>query len=56
MPRLTLKILGKATVFGLVLAALGLVVSCASMKASRPVVPMREYERVLVGSTKALQS
>jgi len=50
MPRLMLKVLGKATVCALVLATTGLVVSCASMKASRPVVPMREYEKALVGS------
>ena len=50
MPRLMLKVLGKVTVYALVLATTGLIYSCASMKASRPVVPMREYEKALVGS------
>lgn len=50
MLRLNLKTLGRASIFGLLLATTGLIVSCTSIKTSRPVVPMREYERVLVGS------
>ncbi|UCF88300.1 MAG: DmsE family decaheme c-type cytochrome [bacterium] len=50
MPRLISRVLVRVVVCGLILAAAGTVLSCASLKSSRPMVPMREYEKVLVGS------
>jgi DmsE family decaheme c-type cytochrome len=50
MPRLMKRTLYQAAVLGVIMAIALLTYSCADMKSSRPIVPMREYERVLVGS------
>ncbi|UCG38302.1 MAG: DmsE family decaheme c-type cytochrome [bacterium] len=50
MPRLTMRAFWKTAVSSLILLTVLFSFSCASMKASRPMVPMREYERMLVGS------
>ena len=53
MMRLLAKLPCKVLFPALIAAMAGLLVSCASMKTSRPVVPMREYEKMLVGSLMA---
>ena len=50
MSRLTMRSFREATLPLLVLVTLLPVFSCSSLKTSRPVTPMREYEKILVGS------
>ena len=50
MARLTTVTCGEILICGLTLATVLLTFSCASTEISRPIVPIREYEKMLVRS------